>query len=167
MQSMISNKDTIVAIWVTNKPKFRNFIINKLFPSWKLECVSEWVWLKMTTQGECIFPIDSEHKKPYEQLIIGRPIASSGISSRISMPESHIIVSVPSTRHSRKPPLHGMVFTKITYTLYPNPFVNRYSQCLPKQQKGSCVRGDVFSLPLSWLDQLGKRMFKIPAFEFL
>ncbi|KAK4513895.1 uncharacterized protein ATC70_005902 [Mucor velutinosus] len=107
MQSMISNKDTIVAIWVTNKPKFRNFIINKLFPSWKLECVSEWMWLKVTTQGECIFPIDSEHKKPYEQLIIGRPIAPSDMSDRINMPESHIIVSVPSTRHSRKPPLHG------------------------------------------------------------
>ncbi|KAL9542898.1 hypothetical protein MBANPS3_008371 [Mucor bainieri] len=112
MQSMISDKDAIVAIWVTNKPKFRNFIINKLFPSWKLECVSEWLWLKMTTQGECIFPIDSEHKKPYEQLIIGRPIASNNTGNRISMPESHIITSVPSTRHSRKPPLHGMLFSR-------------------------------------------------------
>lgn len=108
IKTMMYNKDTIVAIWVTNKPKFRNFIINKLFPKWQLECVSEWVWLKMTTQAECIFPIDSEHKKPYEQLIIGRPIIAS--NSRIDISTSHVIVSVPSTRHSRKPPLHGNVY---------------------------------------------------------
>lgn len=95
--------DTLVAIWVTNKPKFRTFIIKKLFPSWQLECVSEWVWLKLTTQGECIFPIDSEHKKPYEQLIIGQRKKTSTI------PEKHIIASVPSLRHSRKPPLQDVL----------------------------------------------------------
>ncbi|GAN02420.1 methyltransferase-like protein 4 [Mucor ambiguus] len=128
IQPMIANKDTIIAVWVTNKPKFRNFIINKLFPSWKLECISEWVWLKMTTQGECIFPVDSEHKKPYEQLIIGRPIASSDMSNRISMPESHVIVSMPSTRHSRKPPLHDILNA---YLNKKDPVcVEMFSRCL-------------------------------------
>ncbi|KAL7315253.1 hypothetical protein PS15m_006724 [Mucor circinelloides] len=125
MDSMISNKDTIVAIWVTNKPKFRNFIINKLFPSWKLKCISEWVWLKMTTQRECIFPIDSEHKKPYEQLIIGRPVASNDMS----LPESHIIVSVPSTRHSRKPPLHDILGAYLNNKKDP-VCVEMFSRCL-------------------------------------
>jgi N6-adenosine-specific RNA methylase IME4 len=100
-----SKKGCLVAIWVTNKPKFRNFIINKLFPSWKLECVSEWTWLKVTTQAECIFPIDSMHKKPYEQLIIGRPINRSDKEN--ALPKTHTIVSIPSLRHSRKPPLQG------------------------------------------------------------
>ncbi|KAI9255462.1 MT-A70-domain-containing protein [Sporodiniella umbellata] len=95
--------DTLVAVWVTNKPKFRAFIINKLFPSWQLECVSEWVWLKLTTQGECIFPLDSEHKKPYEQLIIGQR------QKKNALPEKHVIASVPSLRHSRKPPLGGNI----------------------------------------------------------
>lgn len=102
---MISSKDSIVAIWVTNKPKFRNFIINKLFPSWQLECVAEWTWLKVTTQAECIFPIDSMHKKPYEQLIIGKPINKN----ESTLPKIHTIVSIPSVRHSRKPPLQGNI----------------------------------------------------------
>ncbi|CEP17883.1 hypothetical protein [Parasitella parasitica] len=109
MKTLMSDKDTIVAIWVTNKPKFRNFITKKLFPSWKFECVAEWIWLKMTTQAECVFPIDSEHKKPYEQLIIGRPIKENKNDNQIDIPRTRIIASIPSTRHSRKPPLHGIV----------------------------------------------------------
>lgn len=101
-------KDCIVAIWVTNKPKFRNFIINKLFPTWQLECVSEWTWLKVTTQSECIFPLDSPHKKPYEQLIIGRPIHRIDKDGPTCLPKTHTIISIPSVRHSRKPPLQGI-----------------------------------------------------------
>ncbi|KAI9471959.1 MAG: MT-A70-domain-containing protein [Benjaminiella poitrasii] len=104
---MVLSKDCLVVIWVTNKPKFRNFILSKLFPAWQLECVGEWLWLKTTTQGECIFPIDSNHKKPYEQLIIGRPAQHSEKASRVPIPVSHTLVSVPSVRHSRKPPLQG------------------------------------------------------------
>ena len=106
MLDMISTKDCIVAVWVTNKPKFKNFIINKLFPSWQLECVAEWTWLKVTTQKECIFPLDSTHKKPYEQLIIGRPIQR--VKELIPIPNVHSIISIPSLRHSRKPPLEGI-----------------------------------------------------------
>lgn len=101
---MMASKDCIVAIWVTNKPKFRNFILNKLFPAWGLVCVSEWAWLKVTTQAECIFPLDSMHKKPYEQLILGRPKAITQLGT---VPMHHTIVSIPSIRHSRKPPLEG------------------------------------------------------------
>ncbi|KAG0763572.1 hypothetical protein G6F60_007499 [Rhizopus arrhizus] len=103
MTSMLK-EGSLVAIWVTNKPKFRNFILKKLFPSWQLEPVSEWVWLKLTTKGECIFPLDSEHKKTYEQLIIGQRC-----KSQIVIPEKHVIVSVPSLRHSRKPPLQDVL----------------------------------------------------------
>lgn len=111
IKEMISAKDTVVAIWVTNKPKFRTFIINKLFPSCQLECVSEWTWLKVTTQGECIFPLDSPHKKPYEQLIIGRPINREHGKT---LPKTHTIVSIPSVRHSRKPPLQGNYYIIFT-----------------------------------------------------
>jgi hypothetical protein len=120
---MMASKDCIVAIWVTNKPKFRNFIINKLFPSWKLECVSEWVWLKTTTQAEPVFPIDSDHKKPYEQLIIGRPIQDATNRQSLPLPKTHVIVSIPSKRHSRKPPLQGMfVFATIVLYIIPTLF---------------------------------------------
>ncbi|KAI8086880.1 MT-A70-domain-containing protein [Gilbertella persicaria] len=113
MPKLMAENDCIVAIWVTNKPKFHNFIINKLFPTWKLECVGEWIWLKTTTQGECIFPIDSEHKKPYEQLIIGRPMRHPDMNTRKSLPRSHTIISVPSVRHSRKPPLEDALLPYI------------------------------------------------------
>ncbi|KAI8640531.1 MT-A70-domain-containing protein [Parasitella parasitica] len=129
MKDLISSKDTIVAIWVTNKPKFRNFITKKLFPSWNLECVGEWAWLKMTTQAECIFPIDSEHKKPYEQLIIGRPIRENKINGRIEIPTSHIIASIPSVRHSRKPPLHDVLKAYIESKTNP-VCVEMFSRCL-------------------------------------
>ncbi|CEG74880.1 hypothetical protein RMATCC62417_10014 [Rhizopus microsporus] len=102
MKDMI-NVNSVVAVWVTNKPKFRKFIIHKLFPAWELECKAEWVWLKVTTEGQCIFPLDSSHKKPYEQLIIGHRQKTSDLPSR------HVIVSVPSLRHSRKPPLQDVI----------------------------------------------------------
>lgn len=104
---MIASKDCIVAIWVTNKPKFRTFILTKLFTSWGLECVAEWTWLKLTTQAEPIFPLDSMHKKPYEQLILARPKDSKSQPS--ILPKQHTIMSIPSIRHSRKPPLEGNI----------------------------------------------------------
>lgn len=109
MKDMI-NVNSVVAVWVTNKPKFRKFIIHKLFPAWELECKAEWVWLKVTTEGQCIFPLDSSHKKPYEQLIIGHRQKTSDLPSR------HVIVSVPSLRHSRKPPLQGIDYSLYTIT---------------------------------------------------
>ncbi|KAI8367209.1 MT-A70-domain-containing protein [Choanephora cucurbitarum] len=108
MLKLISKK-SLVAIWVTNKPKFRKFILDKLLPAWQLECVAEWVWLKTTTQAESVCPLDSPHKKPYEQLILARPIHSASSSS---MPKTHTLISVPSVRHSRKPPLEGRMKTK-------------------------------------------------------
>ncbi|OBZ81336.1 Methyltransferase-like protein 4 [Choanephora cucurbitarum] len=94
MLKLISKRDSLVAIWVTNKPKFRKFMIDKLLPAWQLRCVAEWVWLKTTTQAESVCPLDSTHKKPYEQLILARPIHSP---SPPSMPKTHTLVSVPST----------------------------------------------------------------------
>jgi N6-adenosine-specific RNA methylase IME4 len=94
--------NSVVAIWVTNKPKFRRFLVDKLLPAWKMKCVAEWIWLKVTVKGECVFPLDSPHKKPYEQLIIAMPAQAES-----TIPKQHMMVSVPSSSHSRKPPLHG------------------------------------------------------------
>ncbi|KAI8972023.1 MT-A70-domain-containing protein [Mycotypha africana] len=129
--SMIGEKDSIVAVWVTNKPKFRNFIIHKLFPSWKLECVGEWIWLKVTNQAECVFPLDSEHKKPYEQLIIGRPYQHKESKERVSIPQTNVIVSVPSVRHSRKPPLGDVLSPYLSKDTTKNPvYVELFARCL-------------------------------------
>ncbi|KAI8092651.1 MT-A70-domain-containing protein [Halteromyces radiatus] len=104
ISSMIHD-GSLIAVWVTNKPKFRRFVIEKLFKSWKVDCIGEWTWIKVTNHGEPVLPLNSTHRKPYEQLIIGRYYKQQISSS--SFPYQHSIVSVPSKRHSRKPPLQG------------------------------------------------------------
>ncbi|KAI8337198.1 MT-A70-domain-containing protein [Chlamydoabsidia padenii] len=106
---------SLIAVWITNKPKYRRFVMNKLFKSWHVTCVAEWTWIKVTTGGESVLPMDSTHRKPYEQLIIGRYHQGGNVREGSSelLPYQHAIVSVPSTRHSRKPPLHGNIIMLI------------------------------------------------------
>ncbi|CAO3611430.1 unnamed protein product [Cunninghamella blakesleeana] len=102
---------SLVAIWVTNKPKFKKFIIDKLFKSWNMIVVAEWLWIKVTNHGESVIPIDSTHRKTYEQLIIGKlqPNDNTKSSLSSSLPYHHAIISVPSKQHSRKPPLQDVL----------------------------------------------------------
>lgn len=99
----------LVAIWVTNKPKFRRFITQKLFKKWKIKEIGTWLWIKVTTEGEPVIPLDSPHRKPYEQLVIGyhQDDDDDAVGQCPDIPEQRAIVSVPCRRHSRKPPLQG------------------------------------------------------------
>lgn len=38
----------IVAVWVTNRAKVKKVVVEKLFPSWGLELVAHWYWLKVS-----------------------------------------------------------------------------------------------------------------------
>ena len=69
---VICNHDCLVVVWVTNKVRFADFVRDELFPSWNVEIVGEWHWIKVTKGGEFVFDLDSLHKKPYELLILGR-----------------------------------------------------------------------------------------------
>ena len=78
---------------------------------------------QVTKSGEMVFDIHSDHKKPYEMLILGvfessnniengkqiRPTDSSPIqlNKRKDLPLNKTIVSVPSSIHSMKVPLQG------------------------------------------------------------
>uniref|UniRef100_G1LU81 Methyltransferase 4, N6-adenosine n=1 Tax=Ailuropoda melanoleuca TaxID=9646 RepID=G1LU81_AILME len=62
----------LVITWVTNRQKHLRFVKEELYPSWSVEIVAEWHWVKITSSGEFVFPLDSPHKKPYEGLILGR-----------------------------------------------------------------------------------------------
>ncbi|ORX58127.1 MT-A70-domain-containing protein [Hesseltinella vesiculosa] len=104
IKSLIKNQG-LVAVWVTNKPKYRRFILDKLFKAWQMTCVGEWLWLKVTSSGEPVFPLDSPHRKPYEQLILGRYQPDDTSPTLPNPPQQHVLISVPSIRHSRKPPL--------------------------------------------------------------
>jgi N6-adenosine-specific RNA methylase IME4 len=94
------SKNAFVCMWVTNKSKYHSFIKTKLFPSWGLTVVAEWVWMKVTTLGIPVFDIDSVHRKPYEICIIGRNISDIYDDG---FPQTKVIVACPSKQHSRKP----------------------------------------------------------------
>ncbi|KAF7246312.1 Methyltransferase-like protein 4 [Varanus komodoensis] len=106
--------DCLVVTWVTNRQKHLRFVKNELYPHWCVHGVVEWFWVKITRSGEFIFPLDSFHKRPYEILVLGRVKQHPDIPLRISedgvcpaIPDHKLIVSVPCTLHSHKPPLTG------------------------------------------------------------
>ena len=91
----------VVAIWVTNNPKYNKFVTKKLIPDWGLKLISTWFWIKVTNNGELIFDLDSMHRKPYEILYIASKIENPLIPKNLSL------ISVPAA-HSRKPPLRAL-----------------------------------------------------------
>ncbi|KAK9403381.1 methyltransferase-like 4 [Crotalus adamanteus] len=102
----------LVVTWVTNRQKHLQFVKNELYPHWSIYGVVEWFWVKITKSGEFVIPLDSLHKKPYEILVLGRVQGNTDIPLRLSedekfsaIPDQKLIVSVPCTLHSHKPPL--------------------------------------------------------------
>ncbi|XP_004606060.1 N(6)-adenine-specific methyltransferase METTL4 isoform X1 [Sorex araneus] len=109
--SKLAAPNCLVITWVTNRQKILRFVKEELYPSWSVAVVAEWHWVKITSSGEFVFPLDSLHKKPYEGLIIGRVQEKTASPVRntdekvLPVPDHKLIVSVPCTLHSHKPPL--------------------------------------------------------------
>ncbi|TEY45492.1 hypothetical protein BOTCAL_0331g00120 [Botryotinia calthae] len=63
-----------VGIWITNKPAFRSMLLDEggMFDHWGLELVEEWIWLKVTSNGEPMCDISGTWRKPWEILLVGR-----------------------------------------------------------------------------------------------
>lgn len=113
----------LVCIWVTNKPKFRRLVTDKLFPKWDISReIAEIYWCKLTASGELVMDLEGDGRRPYEgrvstsaiykahktcaALVIGRydpndelkPLApSQRLSAALAFPLGH----------SRKPYLIG------------------------------------------------------------
>ncbi|KAK6533358.1 hypothetical protein TWF694_002308 [Orbilia ellipsospora] len=102
----------VVAIWITNSSKWRNFVIGKLFPAWNVQMVAEWIWLKVTTNGEPIFDLENVARKPYESLILAKPVFSLDQSipstDGIHQLKDKLVFATPDI-HSRKPCLKGLI----------------------------------------------------------
>lgn len=97
--------DGMVAVWVTNKPAFTEVVASLLNDEWGLELVGEWAWLKVTSQGEPVFALESEFRKPWELLLVAR---SKGSSRTLPAGwDRRVLVAVPDV-HSRKPNLRGL-----------------------------------------------------------
>ncbi|NXE04116.1 METL4 protein, partial [Lophotis ruficrista] len=103
----------LVVTWVTNRQKHLRFVKDELYPHWSVKTLAEWHWVKITRAGEFVLPLDSLHKKPYEVLVLGRVQGDVKEALRKSedvlpIPEHKLIVSIPCSLHSHKPPLTGM-----------------------------------------------------------
>ncbi|XP_072124497.1 N(6)-adenine-specific methyltransferase METTL4 [Mobula birostris] len=108
---LLSAPGCLVVCWVTNRQKHLHFVKEELYPGWWVEVVAEWHWVKVTKNGEFVVPLDSVHKKPYEILVLGRYMGSPAqqggepCTRSVTVPDHKLIVSVPCTLHSHKPPL--------------------------------------------------------------
>ncbi|XP_041823550.1 N(6)-adenine-specific methyltransferase METTL4 isoform X2 [Melanotaenia boesemani] len=123
---LLASPNCLVVTWVTNRPSHLRFVRDELYPHWGVQVVAEWFWVKVTTSGEFVFPLDSQHKKPYETLVLGRYRSSANISiSTSEIPEvpiedKRLIISVPSALHSQKPSLSEVL----------KPYVGAEAKCL-------------------------------------
>ncbi|KAJ1459890.1 MT-A70-domain-containing protein [Pelagophyceae sp. CCMP2097] len=67
-----AGKGAIVAVWVTNDQKIEAWVRNVLFPTWNVEYVTTWYWIKVTAKGEPVLPLSkSAPRKSWEPLIVG------------------------------------------------------------------------------------------------
>lgn len=90
-----------IAVWITNKTTVRSRVVSACL---RLGFVlrEEWVWLKVTTNGEPVTPLDGIWRKPYEILLIfHRDNQSAEVKRRVG-------IAVPDL-HSRKPHLGSLL----------------------------------------------------------
>jgi N6-adenosine-specific RNA methylase IME4 len=107
----------LVALWITNREKLRQFAEKELFPAWGITPAAVWYWLKVKEDGVMVSPLDLAHHKPYECLLLGYLPCQQLLGTdnkdvhggtadlkHEKPPDKFVIISVPGD-HSRKPPL--------------------------------------------------------------
>lgn len=99
-----------VAVWVTNKSAIRRTVNTSMWET-GYDFAEEWVWAKITDQGEPVSALNGIWRRPYESLLIFRkrkdPKDPRPNIWAMSMPR-RIIASVPA-HHSQKPCLKEMI----------------------------------------------------------
>lgn len=106
---MLMAEGCVVGVWITNKQSIRELILGDdgIFDQWGVELEEEWIWLKTTSHGEPVTPIDSSWRKPYEVLLLGRK-RRRGLSRPATSVKRRVIMAVPDY-HSRKPCLKELI----------------------------------------------------------
>ena len=106
-----------VGIWITHKPAVRELVLgtNGLFASWGFTLVEEWIWLKLTSEGEPVTLLTSTSKRPYEVLLLGKKqnLSLNSPESNACETRRRVILAVPDL-HSRKPCLKSLVDSILT-----------------------------------------------------
>ncbi|GAA5980045.1 hypothetical protein JCM5350_006007 [Sporobolomyces pararoseus] len=98
-----SSKPVLVAVWVTNRVKYRRLLLDKLFPSWKIKNPVEWYWIKIaSSNGEPVWSLSSTHRRCYEGLVLGWYNPGGGGKKVKVLEENKVFLASP-VGHSRKP----------------------------------------------------------------
>lgn len=108
----------LVGVWVTNHAKCRKFVKDKLLPSWQVDNLVDWYWIKITSGtldddaakngGLPVWSFDGPSpRRCYEGLVLGfynpqRLVIDTGKD----LPNQQAFLSVP-LEHSRKPLVTG------------------------------------------------------------
>ncbi|PQE05258.1 mt-a70 family protein [Rutstroemia sp. NJR-2017a BVV2] len=100
-----------IAVWLTNKASFRSLVLDPggMFDQWGVRLVEEWIWIKVTENGEPVTEVEGRWRRPWERVVVGRGMLSSSLkdSGREEVAgevKRRIIAGVPDI-HSRKPNL--------------------------------------------------------------
>ncbi|KAJ3673988.1 hypothetical protein LUZ60_005980 [Juncus effusus] len=107
IKKLAHSNGALVALWVTNREKFQDFVFDELFPFWGVTNVVHFYWLKVKKDRSLIGDLDLFHHRPYECLLLGYVNVDSNsdhVKSFKQLKESQVIISIPGT-YSRKPPL--------------------------------------------------------------
>ncbi|GAA5956699.1 hypothetical protein JCM3765_005708 [Sporobolomyces pararoseus] len=109
-----SSKPVLVAVWLTNRVKYRRLLLDKLFPSWKIKNPVEWYWIKIaSSNGEPVWSLSSTHRRCYEGLVLGwyNP-EKRGVKH---LEENKVFLASP-IGHSRKPVLLDLLIPLLPST---------------------------------------------------
>jgi len=105
------SRQSIAAIWVTNSERSRMAAHDALHAAGLL-VQEEWIWVKTTTIGEPVMPLEGLWRKPYEILVIGKKSHETEKSPAKLKDEAktrkRLIAAVPDI-HSRKPNLKEVI----------------------------------------------------------
>ncbi|GAA5869821.1 hypothetical protein JCM1840_007645 [Sporobolomyces johnsonii] len=103
MPALLGERPVLVAVWLTNRVKYRRLVMEKLFPAWKVEPPVEWYWVKLAAEtGEPVWPLDATHRRCYEGLVVGWYNPTK--ADLPALPHDKVFLSTP-IGHSRKPVL--------------------------------------------------------------
>ncbi|KAH9626726.1 hypothetical protein KSS87_010665, partial [Heliosperma pusillum] len=111
IRKLAHTNGALVALWVTNREKLRNFVENELFPAWGVTYAATLHWLKVKADGSLICDLDLFHHRPYECLLLGysrrQDFNSEMLSLKKALKDDQVMISVPGD-YSRKPPVGGI-----------------------------------------------------------
>ncbi|RLN74383.1 hypothetical protein BBJ28_00020219 [Nothophytophthora sp. Chile5] len=106
VRHIADEQECILAVWVTNRPRYMAFLREQVLPAWGFTYHACWYWLKLCTNGELVTPLDSTHRLPVETLVVAYrakdPEREQRVRKRLGE-QTRAVLSIP-LRHSWKPP---------------------------------------------------------------